>query len=71
MPKKQGLDDLGKIAEKVVKSVTKGKKTAKKVVRKAANDIPDPKYKKNPYNSKGGLKKDYKDYVLRNNKGEY
>jgi hypothetical protein len=55
------LDDIGK-------GILKG---AKRAAKKAANDIPDPKYKKNPYNKKGGLTKDYKDYVLRNMKGHY
>jgi len=57
----RGLDDIGK-------GILKG---AKRAAKKAANDIPDPKYKKNPYNKKGGLTKDYKDYVLRNMKGHY
>ena len=63
-----GIDD-------VIKPLAKGaKKVAKKAAKKsnkAKNDIPDPKYKKNPYNKKGGMTRDYKDYVLRNSRGDY
>jgi hypothetical protein len=59
----RGIDD-------VIKPVAKGlKKAAKK--KPAKNDIPDPNYKKNPYNKKGGMTTDYKDYVLRNSRGDY
>lgn len=59
-----GIDD-------VIKPLAKGIKKAAKKTKKAAKDIPDPKYKKNPYNKKGGMTKDYKDYVLRNSRGDY
>jgi hypothetical protein len=55
----------------IKKAVSGAKKGSKKVVKKNMNDIPDPKYKKNPYKSKGGMTKDYKDYVLRNSRGDY
>jgi hypothetical protein len=64
----KGIDD---IIEPLVKKVVSGVKKSKKVVKKGINDIPDPMYKKNPYKSKGGMTKDYKDYVLRNSKGDY
>jgi hypothetical protein len=60
----QGIDD-------VIKPLAKGAKKVAKKASKAKNDIPDPKYKKNPYNKKGGLTTDYKDYVLRNSRGDY
>jgi hypothetical protein len=60
----RGIDD-------VIKPVAKGLKKAAKKANKAKNDIPDPKYKKNPYNKKGGMTTDYKDYVLRNSRGDY
>ena len=69
----RGIDDIGRAIVDATKT-TIGKDLSKKVKRaasKAANDIPDPKYKKNPYNKKGGLTKDYKDYVLRSMKGQY
>jgi hypothetical protein len=65
LSKPQGLDDLIKpLAKEVIK---KAKKPAKKMLK----DVPDKNYKKNPYNSKGGLTKNYKDYVMRNSKGDY
>jgi hypothetical protein len=64
----RGIDD---IVEPLLKKAVSGAKKGKKVVKKAKNDIPDPKYKKNPYNKKGGLTTDYKDYVLRNSRGDY
>ena len=59
-----GIDD-------VIKPLAKGAKKVAKKAKKAKNDIPDPKYKKNPYNKNGGMTKDYKDYVLRNSRGDY
>lgn len=51
------------------KAVIKG---AKKAAKKAAKDVPDPKYRRKVYNPKGGgLTKEYKDYVMRNMKGDY
>jgi hypothetical protein len=65
LSKPQGLDDLIKpLAKEAIKK-------AKKPIKKALKDVPDKNYKKNPYNSKGGLTKNYKDYVLRNSKGDY
>jgi hypothetical protein len=64
----KGIDDiLEPLAKKALSNVKRGKTN----IKKAAKDIPDPKYKKNPYNAKGGMTKDYKDYVLRNSKGDY
>lgn len=65
-----GIDDIIEpLAKKALSNVKKGKTNIKKAAK--AKDIPDPKYKKNPYNAKGGMTKDYKDYVLRNSKGDY
>jgi hypothetical protein len=75
MPKKQGLDDLGKIAKEAYDAMRGGKKAAKKVtkkVSKAKNDIPDPKFpSKKVYTKKGSMTREYKDYVMRNSKGDY
>jgi hypothetical protein len=58
-------DDIGK-------SIVKGaKKGIKKKVSKAMNDVVDPKFGGKVYDPKGGLTKEYKDYVLRNNKGRF
>lgn len=57
----RGLDDIGKGIGKAVG----------KAAKKAAKDVADPKYKKKVYDKKGGLKKNYKDYVLRNSKGMF
>lgn len=65
----RGLDDIGRAIIDATKT-TIGKDLSKKL-KKVANDIPDPKYKKKVYNKKGGLTTDYKDYVLRNMKGHY
>jgi hypothetical protein len=65
----RGIDDI--VEPLIKKAISGAKKGSKKVVKKAKNDIPDPKYKKNPYNKKGGLTTDYKDYVLRNSRGDY
>jgi hypothetical protein len=65
LSKPQGLDDLIKPLAK--EAIKKAKKPAKKMLK----DVPDKNYKKNPYNSKGGLTKNYKDYVMRNSKGDY
>lgn len=59
-----GIDD-------VIKPLAKGLKKAAKKKKPVKNDVRDPKYKKNPYNKKGGMTKDYKDYVLRNSRGDY
>ena len=61
----RGLDD---IIEPLVKA---GIKKAKKPIKKALKDVPDKNYKKNPYNAKGGLTKNYKEYVMRQMKGDY
>ena len=61
-------------AKQLLKGVKKGAKSAKKPagrVAKKGKDVADPKYTKNPYTSKGGLKKDYKDYVMRESGGMY
>lgn len=75
MAKKQGIDDLGKIAKDAYNALKGGKKVVKKgakKVSKAVNDIPDSKFPaKKVYNSKGGMTKEYKDYVLRNSKGQF
>ncbi len=65
----QGIDDVIKPLAKGAKKVAK--KKGKKPVKASVNDVRDPKYKKNPYNKKGGMTKDYKDYVLRNSRGDY
>jgi len=65
----RGIDDI--VEPLIKKAVSGAKKGSKKVVKKAKNDISDPNYKKNPYNKKGGMTKDYKDYVLRNSRGDY
>ena len=65
LSKPQGLDD---IIEPLIKA---GVKKAKKPIKKALKDVSDKGYKKNPYKSKGGLTKDYKDYVLKNSRGDY
>lgn len=65
LSKPQGLDDLIKpLAKEVMKK-------AKKPAKKALKDVSDKGYKKNPYKSKGGMTKDYKDYVLKNSRGDY
>ena len=65
LSKPQGLDDLIKPLAK--EAIKKAKKPAKKMLK----DVPDKNYKKNPYNSKGGLTKNYKDYVMRQMEGDY
>lgn len=60
----RGIDDIIKAGENLLEGAVKGVKKSKKVLK----DIPDPRFKKNPYTKKGGLTKDYKDYVLRNMK---
>jgi len=65
----RGIDDIGRAIVDATKT-TIGKDLSKKL-KKAANDIPDPKYKKKVYNKKGGLTTDYKDYVLKQMKGQY
>jgi hypothetical protein len=65
LSKPQGLDDLIKPLAK--EAIKKAKKPAKKMLK----DVSDKNYKKNPYNAKGGLTKNYKDYVMRNSKGDY
>lgn len=65
----KGIDDI--IEPLIKKAVSGAKKGSKKVVKKGKNDVRDPKYKKSPYNAKGGMTKDYKDYVLRNSRGDY
>ena len=65
LSKPQGLDD---IIEPLIKA---GVKKAKKPIKKALKDVSDNKYKKNPYGAKGGLTKNYKEYVMREMKGDY
>ena len=65
----RGIDDI--VEPLLKKAVSGAKKGSKKVVKKGMNDVSDPNYKKSPYNAKGGMTKDYKDYVLRNSKGDY
>jgi hypothetical protein len=65
LSKPQGLDDLIKPLAK--EAIKKAKKPAKKMLK----DVPDKNYKKNPYNAKGGLTKNYKEYVMREMKGDY
>jgi hypothetical protein len=65
LSKPQGLDDLIKpLAKEAIKK-------AKKPIKKALKDVPDKNYKKNPYGAKGGLTKNYKEYVMREMKGDY
>lgn len=65
LSKPQGLDDLIKpLAKEVMKK-------AKKPAKKALKDVSDKGYKKNPYGAKGGLTKNYKEYVMRQMKGDY
>ena len=68
-----GVDDAVKAAAKLLgKAMEKNLNKTRKTVSKAAkNDIPDKGYKKIPYNRKGGVTKDYADYVMRNSKGQY
>ena len=68
-----GVDDAIKAAAKAIgKAMEKNLSKTRKTVSKAAkNDIPDKGYKKIPYNRKGGVTKDYADYVMRNSKGQY
>lgn len=68
-----GIDDVIKAGAKALaKYSEKNLNKTRKIVSKAAkNDIPDKAYKKIPYNRKGGMTKDYSDYVLRNSKGQY
>jgi hypothetical protein len=68
-----GIDDIIKATTKAVgKAMEKNLNKTRKTVSKAAkNDIPDKAYKKIPYNRKGGMTKDYSDYVMRNSKGQY
>lgn len=64
----RGIDD---IVEPLIKAgVKKVAKGGKKAVKKG-KDVFDPKYTKNPYKKSGGMTQDYKDYVLRNSKGDY
>jgi hypothetical protein len=65
LSKPQGLDDLIKPLAK--EAIKKAKKPAKKMLK----DVPDKNYKKNPYGAKGGLTKNYKEYVMREMKGDY
>lgn len=58
-------DDAAEQLLKGARKAAKAKKPMGRVVKKG-KDVADPKYTKNPYNKKGGLTKDYKDYVLRN-----
>jgi hypothetical protein len=61
-------------AEQLLKGARKAAKGAKKPagrVAKKGKDVADPKYTKNPYNKRGGLKKDYKDYVMRESGGMF
>lgn len=68
----RGIDDIIKVGENIVEGIIKKQAPkVKKAVSKAKNDIPDPKYKKNPYNKKGGMTKNYKDYVMKQMKGDY
>lgn len=59
-------------AEMIGKSVVRNtKKAVKKKVSKAVSDVVDPKFRGKVYDSKGGLSKQYKDYVMRNMKGQF
>lgn len=58
-------DDAAKAAAKAAK------KAVQKKASKAMKDVADPKYTKKVYNKKGGLTKDYKDYVMKNMRGFY
>lgn len=64
----KGIDDI--IEPLLKKTVQKAAKSGKKAVKKS-KDVFDPKYTKNPYKKSGGMTKDYKDYVLRNSRGDY
>lgn len=61
----RGLDDIGKGIGKAAA------KAAGKAVSKAKKDVMDPKYTKKVYDKKGGLTKNYKDYVLREMRGDF
>jgi len=65
----KGIDD---IIEPLVKKAASSVKRSRKSVKKSLNDIPDLKFpSKKVYTSKGGMTKEYKDYVLRNSRGDY
>ena len=57
----RGLDDIGKGIGKA----------ASKAVSKAVRDISDPNYTKKVYKKGGALSKKYKDYVLREMRGDF
>jgi hypothetical protein len=69
-------DDLGKAAAKAA-----GKRVRKVVRRRRPmtareratgfGDVPDKKFRGRVYNNKGGMKDSYKDYVMRNMKGDF
>ena len=64
-----GIDD---IIEPLIKKAASSVKKSKRGIKKSLNDIPDLKFPaKKVYNSKGGMTKEYKDYVLRNSRGDY
>lgn len=61
----RGLDDIGKGIGKAAA------KAAGKAVSKAKKDVADPKYTKKVYKKGGALSKKYKDYVLREMRGDF
>lgn len=73
-------DDAAKAAAKAIskraeKELAKQKKivqeTGRRAISRAKKDVADPKYRGKIYDDKGGLTKEYKDYVMRNMRGNY
>ena len=73
--KKRAITGLARPAgfsDEIGEAILKGvKKSVKKKASKAMKDVKDPKFRGKVYDPKGGMTKQYKDYVMRNMKGEF